>query len=150
MTDAARPPQAGMTADQAADAGRAMYASAKAQKDQIAQSFLAQRQAILAEVARRQATTSPKSPDPGANLPPRESTAPPPRSTPAEIEAVLKAMGVPSGALAPQAAQALILQAIVENIRRLIAEEIRRQLAAAGIEEVPPNATQFFRHNRAL
>lgn len=138
--------QAGMTADQAVAAGQAMLDSARTQKDQIAEGFLSQRQAVLDEVARRQAEA--------AAAPTQTSAAQgaqpaPPQFTQEEIDAALRALGgipqaqpqaqahphAPAPSPAPGLAagsQVLVMQEIVLAIRQLVAAEVRSQLAAAG------------------
>lgn len=139
-------PQAGMTAEQAAEAGQAMLASAKAQKEQIAQGFHAQRQAVLDQVARQQSEV-PTPQDLGAGLPPRDPAAAPsqpPTFTQAEIDAALRALGgagaPPAPAAGPAAGagrapagQMLVMAEIAQTIRALVAAEVRAQLAAAGV-----------------
>ena len=134
--------QAGMTADQAAAAGQAMLESAKTQKDQIAGGFLSQRQAVLDEVARRQAEA--------ATAPTQASAAQAaaPQFTQEEIDAALRALGaipqaqpqaqpqVPALSPAPGPAvgsQVLVMQEIALAIRQLVAAEVRAQLSAAGV-----------------
>lgn len=147
--------QAGMTADQAAAAGQAMLDSAKSQKDQIAEGFLSQRQAVLDEVARRQAEAAAA---PTQTSAAQGTQSAPPQFTAEEIDAALRALGgIPQAQPQPQphapapspapglaaGSQVLVMQEIVLAIRQLVAAEVRAQLAAAGIVPAAAPAMQI-------
>ncbi len=171
MTD--RPVQVGMTSDQAAETGQAMLTAARAQRDQIAQGFHAERQAVLDEVARRQAGMPAPDPNTGpVPTPPQQSQAQPQGQgrtyTQAEIEAALRAMNMPQPAqqpgrqpAQPQARPAgsprdLVMEEIVRTIRAMIAVQVRAELAALGLvpaaaaeAKKSPPAAQNSGHNAA-
>ncbi len=136
----AAPTVGGMTPEQAAEAGQAMLASAQAQKEQLAQGFHAQRQAVLDQVAQQQAEV-PTPQDLGAGVPPRDpargaTSQPTPTYTKDQIDAALRALGDAAPAAQPAPVpqgQVLVMQEIVNTLRSLIATEVRAQLEAAGL-----------------
>lgn len=154
------PSQPGMTGSQAADASQAMLESARAQKDQIAQGFMAERDAVLQAVAQTQASVPKPEEMQGFSAAEATKAAQAAGYSPEEIETALRIMnenagiGAAAPAAAPQAApqpqqappQTASMtprypqmapmdpsQEILQRLQLMIATEVAMQLRAHGI-----------------